>query len=756
MDPELKHQIDSEHDTELDLEQKYLDEVRQFIEEYGQIRLAHLSELQVKADRLFKQSGGTFSQEYELTHQSIQLAKARSGQFEESRTKPYFGRIDFRERLAHEPESLYIGKHSVRDNDSTSDYVIDWRAPVAELYYSGTLGRNEFKAPGGYIEGDLTLKRRYTYTKGDLPVIDRYFDEGDQILVSGDQGEGKALQDEFLRINLEESSTEKLKEIVATIAREQNVIIRAQKNIPLVVQGAAGAGKTTVALHRLAYLLYQYKDNMKGSDVCIIAPNRLFLDYISEILPDLGTKDVMQTTLEDIILKDLAIKTYTWNKDDILKSILEAPQEEARLNGEMSRLKGSRAYMDLLDAMGREKEWEESLRGPILVADQVLYSADEILRLYTKDLLYLPLNERRKEIQTYCTRNIKKRMDQITRAIEQGYTKKVNGLKNIYRDDEPTMRQRIIETYAQRDLVLKNLPQQAKANIKAYFKEFKEESVLDIYERYLHREEFLRTYLTLSEDHLKRLLEFDAKQIEADDLSALMYLSIRINGAKHSWSHIVVDEAQDYTLLQLEVIRQLARQDSMTLVGDLAQGIYSYRAISDWDQARSLFSGGADYYELRNSYRSTLEIIEEANLTLRRMNLPLEEAIPVLRHGRAPLRQSYKDLPDLLERLSKVESVMAQDHRNTLAIVTKTFKEAKTLYKELKGAMPGLELIDEHKRKSSLKKVVIPSYMAKGLEFDCVVLMDTGSFGDNSLDLRLRYVALTRALHLEYILNKSS
>lgn len=743
-------------DPVLKLEQQYLTAVRDFIEEYGQIRLAELTSLQSKVDQLFKQSGGTFSQEYELAFKSLELAKTRKDQFEASREKPYFGRIDFRERLSHEPERLYIGKHAVRDNDSTSDFVIDWRAPVAELYYSGTMGRNEFLAPGGYIEGDLTLKRRYTYTKDSLPVIDRYFDEGDQILVGGDLGEGRALQDEFLRINLEESSTEKLKEIVATIAREQNEIIRAQKNIPMIVQGAAGAGKTTVALHRLAYLLYQYKDTMKGSDVCIIAPNRLFLDYIAEVLPDLGTRDVMQTTLEDIILRELKIKKYSWNKDDILKSILEAPPEEARLNGELSRLKGSRQFMNLLDAMHREKEKEESRRGPILVEDEVLYSAEEIQRLYTKDLVYLPLNQRRREIQTYCTRNVKTRTDKIAAAVDHRYAKKVSSIKNIYRDEADLMRQRIIETYSQRDDVIRHLNANAKARIKDYFTEFKEESVLQVYERFLLNEVFLEAHLEVSEELRAALQRFRADDIAADDLSALMYLFILLNGTKHSWSHIVVDEAQDYTLLQLDVIRQLSRQDSMTLVGDLAQGIYSYRAIADWDEAKELFSGGAHYYELRKSYRSTVEIIQEANKTLRKMALPLDEAVPVLRHGRLPVHKSYRDLAELKQTLAQVESVMAKDGRNTLAIVTKTFAEAQALHSQLKESVAGLELIDEHKCKSSLKKVIIPSYMTKGLEFDCVVLLDTGAFSEGTLDLRLKYVALTRALHLEYILEKKA
>ena len=151
-----------------------------------------------------------------------------------------------------------------------------------------------------------------------------------------------------------------------------------------------------------------------------------------------------------------------------------------------------------------------------------------------------------------------------------------------------------------------------------------------------------------------------------------------------------------------------------------------------------------------------MEIIQEANKTLRQMNLPLEEAIPVLRHGRSPVKKTYRDKAELLSLLGQVEAAMAADQRNTLAIVTKTFAEAKALYAKLRDHVPGLELIDEDQRKSALKKVVIPSYMTKGLEFDCVVLMDSASFSDKTLDLRLKYVALTRALHLEYILMAKS
>lgn len=741
-------------DQELDKEQAYLREVRAFMEESARIRLRDLNVLEEKTDRLFRQAGGTFSQEYELTRQSLELARLRQSRTEDSSGKPYFGRIDFRPRLGLEAERLYIGKHAVRDNDSTADLVIDWRAPVAELYYSGTIGRNEFKAPSGFIQGDLTLKRRFTYTSDALPVIDRYFDEGDQILISSGESEGKALQDEFLRIHLEESSTEKLREIVATIAREQNQIIRAPKNIPIIVQGAAGAGKTTVALHRLAYLLYLHQDTLKGEDVCIIAPNRLFLDYISEVLPDLGTRDVMQTTLEDLILRELKIRKYRWNKDDILRSILEAPPKEAQIHSARSRLKGSRAYMDLLDAMAKAAEEEAASREPVLVEGEVLFSQAEIARLLTSDLVYLPLNARRSAMETYFRRNLKARAEAIAGRIEQRYQGKIQALKNIYRADEDTMRRRIIETYAVRDEILKNLANLSRRAIKDYFSRFREVSVLDLYETCLHQEDFLAQHLDGQPDEGLHLTAFDRENLEADDLSALMYLSLQLNGSRQSWSHIVVDEAQDYTLLQLEVIRRLARQDSLTLVGDLAQGIYSYRAIGSWQEVDSLFAGGSAMYELSNSYRSTIEIIEEANRTLRQMELPLPEAVPVLRHGRAPIRRSFRELWELPGIFEEILAAMARDGRSTLALVTRTSEDARALHKPLKKIIPGLELIAEHQKKSRLKSVLIPSYMTKGLEFDCVVLMDEAAFTQDPLDLRLKYVSLTRALHLEYILSR--
>lgn len=738
---------------ELDRERRYLAAVRQFMVDLERIRLTDLERLEQRVDALQKTSGGTFSQEYELTRQSLELARSRQGRQDESHEKPYFGRIDFRPRLALEPERLYIGKHAVRDNDSSADLVIDWRAPVAELYYSGTLGRSEYQAPGGYIEGDLTLKRRFTYTKTATPDIERYFDEGDQIHIATGGADDHALQDEFLRISLEESSTEKLKEIVATIAGEQNRIIRAPKNIPIIVQGAAGAGKTTVALHRLAYLLYLHRATMKGAEVCIIAPNRLFLEYISEVLPDLGAGEVIQTTLEDLIRRELRLRKFSRSKDDILHVILEGSPREADLAARLARLKGSPAFRDWLTAVAASAQELMADREPLRVEGVSLYSETEIRRLLLEDLVYLPFNQRRESLETYVRRNLTERTKRAVQQIEERFARKIVGVKRLYAEDEAQMRQRIRETYQRRDEILAELPKLARAAVKEYFNGFREIAIPELYESALHDAERL-SRLGADEELAEALAEFSAADPGADDLSAMMYLSLLINGTSHSFAHIVVDEAQDYSPLQLEVIRRLARQDSVTLVGDLAQGIYAWRAIASWDEATAVFPGGTMYYPLKNSYRSTMEIIHQANDVLAQMDLDLEKAVPVLRHGRIPQQLTWHNETDLAVILGQVLDQMDRDGRKSLALVTRTHGEAKAAWKTLKKIIPELEFIDEHRDKSRLGRVLLPSYMTKGLEFDCVVLLDESAFSASELDLRLKYVSLTRALHLEYILNR--
>ena len=275
---------------------------RQLIEEEIQEKKANIEGVEKKYKALSKEAKGSYNEEKETTQKIYDVLTKEIDTYEEALKEPYFGRVDFREYRGL-GESIYIGKKGISNIEKGEEVVVDWRAPVADLYYSGTGGDAFYKAPSGIIEGELSLKRKFLFRDGE---IDQIFDEGINVLMINGE-EGQELVDEFLKVNLEESRGKKLKEVVATIQKEQNEIIRWPKNFPIIVQGSAGSGKTTIALHRLAYLIYRYRETMKGEDILVLAPNKLFLDYISDILPSLGATNVKQNTFEDLVLSKLKV-----------------------------------------------------------------------------------------------------------------------------------------------------------------------------------------------------------------------------------------------------------------------------------------------------------------------------------------------------------------------------------------------------------------------------------------------------------------
>lgn len=304
-------------------------------------------QLKSKIDNLRKETKGRYNEELEIKEKLYDITHKNLQKYHEAKNQPYFGRLDFRE-FKREKETFYIGKFGLGDLINGEEKVIDWRSPLADLYYSGTFGESYYRAPMGIINGDLSLKRKFLIKDGQL--IDA-FDEGiNEIILKSASEEGSPLVDEYLRINLEQSVSSKLKDVVATIQKEQNDIIRAEKNNALIVQGSAGSGKTTVALHRLAYLLYKFKEKISGDDILVIAPNKLFLDYISDVLPDLGVDNVKQNTFEGIVLDLLGIKSKIYSKDKKLAEILESPESiDTELVLNSSKIRGSIEFKNIID-----------------------------------------------------------------------------------------------------------------------------------------------------------------------------------------------------------------------------------------------------------------------------------------------------------------------------------------------------------------------------------------------------------------------
>ncbi|KEZ85322.1 ATPase AAA [Clostridium sulfidigenes] len=721
-------------------------------------------EYEKKVATLKKSSRGTFSTELILAQNIQDFANKDLHKYSESKDNPYFARINFKEKI-RDVESFYIGKFGLIDEVNNEEVVIDWRAPLANLYYSGTFGAASYTAPMGEIQGELLLKRKFQVKDGKIVNI---FDEGVNELIVPVSEDGEELVDEFLKINLEENMSKKLKDVVNTIQREQNEIIRAYKNKPIIIQGSAGSGKTTVALHRLAYLVYTYGDEMNNRNILVVAPNQLFLDYISDILPNLGVSNVKQSTFEELCSAILNIKYKIITKDKKLAHIMECKdEEEIKYITASSKIKGTMTYKTIMDRFIKYLERKSSEVEDILVDEYILFSAKEIKRLYIKDLENLPINKRKDEINKYFKGKLKNRIEEIKEKIENIYFFKIKDIKDRKDISEEDKRKEIIKTYDERDELIGGLKTKGSKALKEFFGNWKKISVVDSYINLYNDEE---AFSSVTDNCLpKKLADYmrdeinnniATKNIDCDDLTALTYLQLKLEGVVgENYIHTVIDEAQDYSLMQFNVLKEISKNNSMTIVGDLGQGIYNYKGINSWESLiEKVFSEDATYITLSQSYRSTVEIIEFANRVLEKQKLNIKPALPILRHGDEPRVINAKEDEEIRVIDSLLEEIYSKN-KKTVAIICKTYTECKELHKRLKKESKyKWELIEESQSKLDIDNLIIPSYMTKGLEFDATIVYncDEDMYRNEVLDKKLLYVALTRALHLQYVMYKES
>ena len=747
----------------LALEKEILKQKRKDILKEVEEKRKYQEEIAKKLRVLTKEAKGSYDQEKESTEKIYNLLKKEIENYEEALANPYFGRVDFNEKLGVE-EKIYIGKKGITSTIDGEEIVVDWRAPVADLYYSGTGGEAYYRAPIGVVEGDLNLKRKFLFNDKDL---DKIFDEStNEIIINGE--EGSELVDEFLKINLEESRGKKLKEVVATIQKEQNDIIRWPKNLPVIVQGSAGSGKTTIALHRLAYLLYRYRESMEGKDILVLAPNKLFLDYISDILPTLGSNDVKQTTFQELVMKTLKLKGKIKTKDDKLKELIEIEdhrEKQSIVNA--SRVKGNLIFKTIIDRYIALLESSSLEIEDILMDGYILFSKREIMRLYLKDLQSYPINRRKDEIKRYLSLKLKERIESLIIQIDREWDIKIKEVKNELEDGE-LRRHKLIDIYNERDSLKEHIKHDAKKAMNEYFKNWRGITCSDIYINLFKDDQVFeiatgnRIPKALAEYIKYEVISNHEKGIiDEDDLPVLFYIHMLLEGIdeKSKYKHIVVDEAQDYSPFQIYLINSLSMGNSLTLVGDLAQGIYHYKGIRTWnDITEGVFEGKATFITLSQSYRSTVEIIEFANSALKAQGLGLKSAKPVLRHGEKPeviksvsRRESVRLIEEIVKRLNS-------KGKHSIAVITKTYNEAKLLEKELKKHTDLEFTLIKGNEKESPKTdiIVIPAYLTKGLEFDGTIIYNPTekNYPDNILNQRLLYVALTRALHSEFIITE--
>ena len=629
---------------------------------------------------------------------------------------PYFGRIDFRGSQDTADKRYYIGTFSLITDDNRV-LVYDWRAPVSGMFYDDEIGPARFTTPGGVVEGELTRKRQYKIENGKLVYC---FDSSVKI------------DDEMLQQMLAGHADGKMRSIVTTIQREQNRAIRNESYKHLIVQGAAGSGKTSVALHRIAYLLFRHRDTITAENIIVFSPNTVFSDYISTVLPELGEANMLQTTFESFLSGALTGKMRKERYYDLLEYLFSAKDQPGYISRTQSlQLKSSPAFRDALVSYAKSLASQEVRFAPLVCAGVSIASSAELARLFSYDYASLP----------YLARYIKlrERMDYLLDGYEAKRAAQIA--------DGITAQEGFIdrgELKRRSRQLAKQETQSARANAAM----MTEVTAVSVYLSFLDAlPELLPIVLGERCSAISRYTRdtVRANVLHYEDQIALLYLQGLLGGTQKTARirYVIIDEAQDYTPLQYEIIRLYFAQASVTMLGDLDQSITPYLSLGGYENLAGLFPAEETLLlNFTKSYRSTAEIIAFAGGILGR-----ESADSVGRHGDVPAVVCLPDEAAVQSAIVAETRAMREKGYVSIGILTQTQAEARTLFHAIKGEVD-VHALFGGEEEFPRGVVVLPAYLAKGLEFDAVILANagTGHYVDESERLLL-YTACTRALH---------
>ncbi|OAK16383.1 DNA helicase UvrD [Bacillus wiedmannii] len=615
--------------------------------------------------------------------------------------EPYFGRLDFQEDGKEDVMPIYIGKVGVSHKDTMKPIVIDWRAPVASMFYSFTGGEELafYQSPDGLVEGDVYLKRNISIRKRELErVVDTY--------VKGNEDVSHA--DDFLLYRLGENKDNKLKDIVSTIQSEQNDIIRAERNLPLLIQGVAGSGKTTIALHRLAFLIYEYREQLEAERMIVFAPNSLFLDYISSVLPELGVGNISQTTFSDWALRMLDDSVKLKQTEEKLKEAFSINRDEEKVM--LGKLKGTLEFKSFIEERMVQFEKELIPTSDFEAWDKAIIPVEDIKKWMQVEYKHYPLKKRRERLVGRMKRWIEIELKKYGETNEKKLLKK-----------------------------------EATKRLNTYMKFWPKMSALSLYSSILKSKEILEI---LPEELVKETEKnCRKKEVYVEDLPALIYIHHRITGIEigQKFHHVVIDEAQDFSPFQVYVLKEITLGNSFTILGDLSQAIYDYQGIEDWSAFKEVFQE-TGYYELTRSYRSTKEIIEFANEIIKNAEIPVGLATPVFRSGE---EVKVIHAEDQFNEIMKTLKHLQNEDVKTIAVIGRTDDECRDIYEKLTNAGLAVNVIEADQSKYEGGISVVPVYLAKGLEFDAVLLIDVDEehYKNTKHDAKLLYVGCTRSLH---------
>ena len=663
-------------------------------------------------------------QQEQVTMQLFQYQLDRLRQLSLASGQAYFARLDYIPS-GKKPETWYLGRWGVLNPVTLDPVVVDWRSPVANLYYSGQIGPMDYEAPDGQVHGKLTLKRMLT-------VRDR------QLLGLFDSD--IVAQEAYLQDVLGSVSTDRLKDIVSTIQAEQNIVIRHPLNKHLLVQGAAGSGKTTIALHRIAYLLYTFRDTLKPENMMILAPNPLFLSYISQVLPDLGVERVVQTTFEGWCRAAMGSRMPRIRRTDRLEKNLAATETGRLKAARVSRIKGSLDTMAKLEAFLDRLQYDIIPGKGLKLAGVPLMEREELERVFLKDLRHYPLEDRIGELKKMIRGRIRSAVsllkDQYAAMTEQ----QAGRIRSAF-PDTPARQKKIRELYELRDQRYGEIDARADNYVRSYREKFPLPDLAGLYRTFIES--------CFPEDRTDLLSEDGSLQQE--DLPILAMICRSVYGLKfRPMKHIVIDECQDFSPFQIELLKRANPVASFTLVGDLYQGIRADEGIRSWDEwTGPVFRHEADLKQLTVSYRNTVEIMNLAQAVAARYPVPgVNGTKPVLRHGEPPRIIRADNEQDRLTLICSQVRAWQQEGFHSIALIEKTTEKARKLFRAV-GEKLNAHLLSETDSDYRGGVMILPAGIAKGMEFDCVGICDASadSFPADEFLCRILYVMMTRPLH---------
>lgn len=585
---------------------------------------------------------------------------------------PYFGRIDFLEKKENSKVMpIYIGIHTFYDPESRATLIHDWRAPVSSMFYDHELGEAGYRSPSGEIKGVISLKRQYRIRGGKM-----------EFMIES----ALTVHDDILQKELSSNADDKMKNIVATIQREQNRIIRNEDIRTLIIQGVAGSGKTSIALHRIAYLLYTFRDSISSKDILIISPNKVFSDYISNVLPELGEETVPETSMEQILSGVLEHKYKYQTYFGLVNELLEKPSSSL-----INRIayKASFGFISELDKFILHIENTYFKAADVKLTKYITIPAPFIEEQYLRFNRY-PIRRRFDAMANYMLDMLK---------IQYAFT----------------------VTTAGRNLLKKEIRLMFAGNndIQVYKDFFKWTNNPGMFK--------MRKGHTL----------------EYSDLAPLAYLHLALEGNGNQpfrVKHLLIDEMQDYSPIQYKVIQKLF-PCRKTVLGDAGQSVNPYGSSTAETIQKSLTA--SEIMKLCKSYRSTFEITDFAQKIH-----PNAELEPVARHGEKPQILQFGSAVEELSGIMGLISTYRKSGYKSLGIICKTEQQARKMADMLKSYANDISFLSSQSSAFVQGIVITSAHMAKGLEFDEVIIPQTDERNYRSeIDKSMLYVAVTRAMH---------